>query len=553
MLIGIRLHFTKGAVFMKQKIFLNQVGYISHMHKTAAFTGSGSYYQIIEAKTNKPVYSGTIPEAVYDEASGDDVSILDFSTFNMHGNFYIKIGRMRSHVFSINNAPFRAVKNALLKGLYYNRCGETKTQFAGEYAHDECHTEEAVLYENHDRKMDVSGGWHISGNYAKYVTLSAVMLGHLLYAYRLYPRAFRDNINIPESSDDMPDILCECRYELEWLLKMQGRDGGVYHKACTLDASGFVLPQNDKETVYVFPKSHQATANFAAITAQAAMIYRSFDAEFAETLEVAAINAWIWIMNNPHYKPFENPSDVSYQTTGDIPDDNYYDDLFWAVCELYSLNGDYVFHEKVREYYPKIGRAGFDICDVGGFGVAAYSITQRKTYPDILHKMKTNLRISADNLYSISQKSGYASAIQPDDYVLDSNLNILTSGITLAFAYNMLECEEYLQAALEQLNYILGKNPVGTGFITGIGTVCVKNPHHRLSGFDDIDAPVPGLVVNGPNKIKSDEFALWNIPNDTPPAKCYFDSALCFSSNEVMLYCNTAAIFVTAFIDTLEN
>lgn len=523
------------------------------MHKTAAFTGTGSFYQIIEANTNKPVYSGTIPSPIFDEASGDYVSTLDFSTFNMHGYFYIKIGRLRSHTFAINNSPFRDLKNALIKGLYYNRCGETHVEYAGEYAHDVCHTQRAVLFECQDKTLDVSGGWHISGNYAKYVTLSCITLGHLLYSYRLSPRAFKDDVNIPNLGDVIPHILCECKYELEWLLKMQGRDGGVYHKACSLDASDFVLPQNDKATIYVFPKSHQATANFVAVTALASMIYNSFDAEFSNKLQVAAINAWIWIMNNPEYKPFKNPIEVTYTTTGDIPDENYNDDLFWAVCELYSLNGDQVFHDSIRELYPKIGPAGLSVCNVGAFGVTAYSITERKTYPDILHKMKTNLCIAADNLYSISHKSGFSTAILPKDYVLDSNLNILASSATLLFAYKTLECDEYLHCALEQLNYILGKNPVGTSLVTGFGTVCVKNPHHRLSGFDDIDDPIPGLIVNGPNALKSDEFALWNIPNDTPPAKCYFDSGLCFSSNEVMLYCNSIAIFVTAFIDTLEN
>lgn len=39
-----------------------------------------------------------------------------------------------------------------------------------------------------------------------------------------------DDIGIPESGNGVPDILDEARYELDWMLKMQDDNGGVYHK-----------------------------------------------------------------------------------------------------------------------------------------------------------------------------------------------------------------------------------------------------------------------------------------------------------------------------------
>mgnify|MGYP002508846113 CR=1 FL=1 len=51
---------------------------------------------------------------------------------------------------------------------------------------------------------------------------AATALAHLLYAFILFPDRFLEPLNIPESGSTTPDLLNECRYELEWLLKMPG-------------------------------------------------------------------------------------------------------------------------------------------------------------------------------------------------------------------------------------------------------------------------------------------------------------------------------------------
>ena len=89
--------------------------------------------------------------------------------------------------------------------------------------------------------------------------------------------------------------------------------------------------------------------------------------------------------------------------------------------------------------------------------------------------------------------------------------------------------------------------------MTGMGAVPVQNPHHRQSAFDEVDQPVPGMVMTGPNSNRSDDYARWNIPNNTPPAKCYCDAGFCYSTNEAAINANSAALFVTAFFEALED
>lgn len=539
---------------MNKKIALNQLGYISYMPKTAVFIGSADSFQIIDAVSGRTMFSG-IPNGPFpDEASRNTVSVIDFSTFNVIGDYYIKAGRRKSPVFTVSSNPYRRLKLGLLKSFYFSRCGvPIEKRYAGDYARGRCHSDFVPLFEKPSEKLDVSGGWHDSGGYGKFSVCTAVTLGHLLYAYKLFPKSFSEKTGIPESDSDMPDILEECKVGLNWLLKMQTRDGGVHHKVSAVSKTPIVMPEDDKSSHMVFPRSHQATACFSAVTSLASRIYKPFDEAFSNRLNEASLNAWIWLINHPQFKPFENPPSVAVNAAGDFADNNINDDLFWAVCELYETTGDKTFHDRILELSGKINLTDFRNRDNGGFGAMSYLFGSRPKDPQIEQAIQVQLRIKADNLYSLSKRSSYGTAKSPYDYIRGSNMYSMTDSMILIFAYKIFGSKEYLSAAYEQLNYILGKNPMNISYITGFGSNCVMHPHHRPSEADDIEEPVPGLLVCGPNKqLEDDNFSQWNIPEEEAPAKCYYDVMYSFSTNESAIYCNSAAVFVTGFFDSLR-
>ena len=98
---------------------------------------------------------------------------------------------------------------------------------------------------------------------------------------------------------------------------------------------------------------------------------------------------------------------------------------------------------------------------------------------------------------------------------------------------------------------MLGKNPMGISYVTGFGSRSVTQPHHRPSAFDDVEKPVPGLIVIGANSGRDDDYAKWNIPKNTPPAKCYCDTGFCYSTNETSINANSAALFLAAYYESL--
>ena len=102
---------------MKSKIRLNQLGYITNMNKRAVYIGNPTSFEIADAASGKVMYAGVMTKFGYDEASGEDISIIDFSTFALPGEYYLKVGRKRSHNFIISGRPYYQFKEGLLKAV----------------------------------------------------------------------------------------------------------------------------------------------------------------------------------------------------------------------------------------------------------------------------------------------------------------------------------------------------------------------------------------------------------------------------------------------------
>lgn len=100
-----------------------------------------------------------------------------------------------------------------------------------------------------------------------------------------------------------------------------------------------------------------------------------------------------------------------------------------------------------------------------------------------------------------------------------------------------------------QWNYAFGMNALDLCFVTGLGENSVMNPHHRPSGADGIDAPVPGLISGGPNKCFPYPSSKERLGNDLPAAKYYLDETPSADTNEIAIYWNSPTVFVGAFMN----
>ena len=531
------------------RIFVNQAGYLPDSEKKAILPFRCSAFEITDEAGNVR-FSGRPTEFGEDKASGDTVYIADFSRFTEIGKFRVRVDECTSALFEISGNVYDEVLRSTAKAFYFLRCGcGLDEKYAGAWSHGPCHTAKAALWEDSDITLDITGGWHDAGDYGRYVTPGACAAAHLLYAYKLFPAAFDGRkttaADIP-GDGGMPAILAEAKYELEWLMKMQRTDGAVYHKATTALHAPFVMPENDNAQMYVFPASSMAAADLAAVCALASGIYKPYNKEFSEKLLAAAELSGGWLAGNPGFLGFINPEECN---TGPYSQHNDLSNRFWAFTELYSATGD-------KKYYDLISPApnkeflltDFGHTETGGLGALAYLLCEHPKDKQTASRLKSVLYGSAAALRMLSDKSGYGTAVSPDNYYWGSNMNVMKSGMIFAVNDYFNPSPDNRKYAAKQLNYLLGANPVGISYVTGIGEFRCNSPHLRPAVCDNVDECIPGFVAGGPNRYPADPIAVRVIERDTPPAKCYIDDAECYSLNEVTVYWNSPAVFVLAYL-----
>lgn len=450
--------------------------------------------------------------------------------------------------FHIGDGAYDKVFCDLVRAFYYFRCGmELEEQYAGKFTHISCHTAPACEWFDHSVIKDVSGGWHDAGDYGRYVTAGAVALSHLLYSFILFPTAFGGyNFKIPKV-EGLPDILAECKYELDWLLKMQKPDGGVYHKATTAGHAAFIMPQNDLGRMYLLPVSSMAVADFAAVCALAYRVYAKFDALYADRLLAAAKKSAEWLNENPEFVGFMNPDGC---TTGGYGEFDDKDNRFWAYSELYASTGDSVYLKKAEELLVYgFSRTELGWGSVGGFGALAFITLDALRRDEAKAKAFGEMFInSARALLRTARRSGYMAAMDEHNYNWGSNMTLMKNAMIFAIADVVRQNEEYSHMAKAQFDVLMGVNAMGISYVTGNGDSSYNYPHLRPAFADGIEECIPGMVSGGPNSRPSEPYAKVFIHEGTPPMKCFADRTELYSVNEVTIYWNSPAVFVTAYL-----
>ena len=529
-----------------RRIVVNQIGYPADGEKKAIFWDEGEF-EVVDAETGAAVFRGATAAPRTDGASGDSVAAGDFTPLDTPGRYYIRHVRTgdRSATFAIGPAPYEDVHRGLLKAFYFFRCGtELAEPYAGPWTHKACHLSEGIVYGEPGRRLDGRGGWHDAGDYGKYTVPAAKAVADLLLAHEWFPDAFRKPLPLPETDGRMPDVLHECRWELEFLLKMQDpATGGAFHKLTTkrfppLDRK----PEDDLDDLYFLPVSPTATGCLAAVTAMASRAYRPYDAAFADRCLASARRAWAWLAANPDAPNFKNPEDVH---TGEYGDDCHDDERFWAAAELFRATGEARYRDEMKRLAGRpFSKTALGWADVGGYGTIACLLHDEAGIgPDLRDTLLAEWKSGADRILRTADASGFAVALETGDYIWGSNMLVMNNAMHLLIAGRLFGDPAYEKTALDQVHYLLGRNALDLSFVTGFGDRAVQNPHYRPGVADGVADPVPGFVAGGPNVRLQDDVARQSLAG-LPPARCFIDHRDSYSTNEVAIYWNSPAVFV---------
>ena len=328
---------------------VNQVGYKPADEKIliCKYDPEITDYTIVDTNNNV-VYSGKLTTDFANSKSGDGAQVKgDFSDLTTPGTYKVIVdGVGESYEFTIADDIYDDLYKDVVRMLYLQRCGcALDESLAGDFAHAECHMQETTVYGTGE-VIDVTGGWHDAGDYGRYVSPGAKTVMDLFITYQDSEGARGDDLDIPESGNGVPDLLDEARYELEWMLKMQASNGGVYHKVTCANFPETVEATAEIAPLLVSPVSPTATGDFAAVMARASSIYAEYDAEFAATCKDAAVKAYKYLIDNEEtLTGFVNPEEI---VTGEYPDGKFYDEIFWAAMELYLATGDTAYFDKAK-------------------------------------------------------------------------------------------------------------------------------------------------------------------------------------------------------------
>ena len=530
--------------------YINQIGYHpGDFKELTLFEGSGNVEFVDES--GKTVLSVTPSAAATWDGSGQSVQLVDFSELTTPGKYTVKVNgqEVRKDV-KIEDKAFDAVTKGLLKFFYYQRASMALDEtYAGKWKRAAGHPDKGVSFHSSatggSGTVDSPKGWYDAGDYGKYIVNSGISTYTLLSLYEHFP-SFFDKLkwNIP-ADGNLPDLLAEIKYNLDWMLTMQASDGGVYHKLTTLQFSGTVMPNEDVDTRYIIGKSATATLDFAGVMAVAARVYKPFDASFAEKALEAAKKAYSWGSQNMNTLYTGNPRDVA---TGAYEDRNASDEKNFAAAELFVTTKD----------------ASYSASGISNNIPGWQDMSGLVTYTKAIHAndfadgaaAKDSLLKVADR-YAQNASTGFGVPMTKNDFYWGSNSVAANMGVWLLHAYYLTGEKKYYQGAVRTLDYLLGKNPMDMSYVTGFGTKSPMHPHHRPSQADGINEPVPGMLVGGPQPggedIGSQEWECKDYRVNGAPAKSYFDNECSYASNEVAINWNSPVAYLAGAIEALNS
>ena len=547
---------------------MNQLGFAPDAEKQVVFPGNDANGLEVRDLNGKTVLKLKAPDVYEWEYSGEEVQTFDISAVKKPGTYRLfRGGEYVGTPIVVDKNVYDGLVKASLKWFYYQRSSMALTpQYAGKWARAAGHMDDKVIIYGSDKATGGKGagktiksarGWYDAGDYGKYIVNSGITVFTLLEIYEHFPK-YADTLrwDIPREFPKYPELLEEIRYNLDWMLTMQDKDGGVYHKVSTLKFSGSVLPENDKALRYAIIKNVIATLDFAAVMAQASVVYANVDKAYADKMLKAAEKAYAWAKKNPTAF-YKQPDDV--QTGSYAPgDENGKDEFRWAAAELFRATKQKEYQEDLKaNAFTANGAWWGDVNMLAAFRVALDSADFEKELVDAAKKVVLN---EANNLRAVGDTSAYRLPAFPWSWNWGSNSAMANNGIVLVHAYLLTGDKSYVDGAQQCIDYLLGKNPHDITYVTGFGYRSPRNPHHRPSESDMVDDPVPGMLVGGPHlgkqDINLDGKESWKCPNYASadkPALAYIDNRCSYATNEVAINWNAPLAYLAAALEAIYS
>jgi endoglucanase len=176
----------------------------------------------------------------------------------------------------------------------------------------------------------------------------------------------------------------------------------------------------------------------------------------------------------------------------------------------------------------------WDWATVRNLGLITYLLSERPGRDSaILARLRDDAMRSAEAIVEAANRHPYGRTLG-STYYWGCNGTVARQTMNLHVAQLLTGEPKYRAAMLDAINHLLGRNPFGRSYITGLGARPPMHPHDRRSVADEIMSPWPGYLVGGP----------W------PKSTDWYDDYEDYRTNEIAINWNGALIYaLAAFVE----
>jgi hypothetical protein len=521
-------------------------------------------YQVRRWSDDSVVYTGTLQAwkagAIHAQ-SGDKGWWFDFTSVTTLGRYYVfdVVNNIGSFPFDIDDRVYSEVLKQAVRTFFFQRIN-----FAKQVPFTDAQWADGACFEgpNQDRfatsrfakgdmttAKDVSGGWMDAGDKNKYTTFALSAIVQLIEAYRMNPGVFRDDYNIPESGNGIPDILDEVKWELDFLKRMQDATGtnGFLLKVGVDNHEEVYPPSADKRPRYYLPECTSSSIAGCAAFAVSGIVLKGVPAlsAYGGDLLTRAQKAWERAkLTTNNFTTFQVECDDQNIKSGDADHkaDRQLDNAVVAAIYLYEATGNPEYRIFAENNYTKVHL--YAIKWWGPYGMPQQlALLRLTTLPGVSSEVATNIRSMKGNMDYQNSINSYTAATdlyrsQMDDASFNWGHNQVRAdaGNTnldyIAFNINTDRAKLYREVAEQYLHWMHGVNPLSLVMLTNMyqhgAEKCVNEIFHTWfkngtvwdNAVTSTYGPPPGYVPGGPNSRYSGPVT--DITNQ-PPQKAYKD------------------------------
>ena len=391
---------------------------------------------------------------------------------------------------------------------YYQRCG---CEVPGWHA--ACHMDDARMPDGTHR--DLTGGWHDAGDYNKYNRsgYTALSVYALAYAYERHKHLLDEHAK----NAGLPNALDEARWGADWLLKMQDEETGRlwrYVYSGLLETAAFWGPpeeetdnesgNEDDRPVTGRPLENNNGNQQAA--AALALVGRL-------TGEEKYVRAAMRCYEGLEDKEIRSAKGIALAVLACLeldkvlPDADYdaqADALGQRLLEHQIPSGTYAggFAANPGEKNPQMWVTSLGL---PAAALSLYALAHGDTV-GIREALTAYLGFSqrlADNPFHLSKlvhhgKAVFFVSVSEKGWYVGQNSMYAMQAWALACAAEFMGDDGFLSLAMQQLDWILGRNPLSLCMCEGQGSFNPPKYHHRYNSIPGHErGAVPGCVCNG--------------------------------------------------------